>query len=403
MVSATAEDFDAIAIHADELEAAIQAFFVRRGRVVGRKGWMVDRVDPLTIPELLTQFLIQLYEEREDDVPPVVYVPAVPDEHEALEVLLADLRRESREGTRGRPIQRVQIRVPQRGDRVNFLSTVQDNAREAFTRNRLKRASDFNARSQALRELQGALELDDSPLRIECYDISHLGGTEVVGSMVVFEDGLSKKSDYRRFKLTQDRNDDFAAMQEVMRRRFFRLLKEQAEPIVDEDGATRKFAYPPNLVVIDGGPGQLNAALDGVREVEASTGQVLEDVAFVSLAKKFEELWRPGHARPVVLPRGSDALYLVQRVRDEAHRFAITYQRQRRTAGIASSELDGVPGIGPTRRKALLQRFGSVKALRKATVDDLAGVPGISRTIAATVLEHLTVGPDDHPSEDDTQ
>jgi excinuclease ABC subunit C len=389
VVSAKREDFDAIALHEDELEAAVQAFFVRRGRLVGRKGWTVDKVDPLSTPELLTQFLIQLYEEREDDVPPAVYVPEEPDERESLEVLLADLRREARSGERGRPIQRVRIHAPQRGDKAAFLDTVRENARESFQRNRLKRASDFNTRSQALRELQEELGLDESPLRIECYDISHLGGTEVVGSMVVFEDGLPRKSDYRRFKLSQDRNDDYAAMQEVIRRRFSRLLKEQAAPIVDEDGTPRKFAYPPNLVVIDGGPGQLRAALDGIAELEAATGETLEDVAFVALAKRFEELWLPRRSQPVMLPRGSDALYLVQRVRDEAHRFAVTYQRKRRKRAVASSELDGIPGIGPARRKALLQRFGSADAVRKATLEDLMGVEGISRTIATTVLEHL--------------
>ena len=406
MVVEKREDFDAIAIHEDELEAAVQAFFVRRGRLVGRKGWTVDKVDPLSTPELLTQFLIQLYEEREDDVPPQVLVPVEPDQVEALETLLADLRRESRAGERGRPIQRVRFHVPQRGDKLAFLRTVEDNAREAFQRNRLKRANDFTARTQALRELQEALALEEAPLRIECYDISHLGGTEVVASMVVFEDGLPKRSDYRRFKLSQDRNDDFAAMREVMRRRFARYLEERAAPLTDEEGEVRKFAYPPNLVIIDGGPGQLSAALQGVADLGGSgddeptadgvgdhaggsADALLDDVAFVSLAKRFEELFLPDRSRPVVLPRGSDALYLVQRVRDEAHRFAITYQRTRRTKSVSRSALDDIPGIGPTRRKALLKRFGSVKALRAATVEDLMGVDGISRTIATTVVEHL--------------
>jgi excinuclease ABC subunit C len=384
MVSDKPEDFDAIAIHEDDLEASVQAFFVRRGRLVGRKGWSVDKVEPLTSPELVTSAILRLYAEREDEVPPQVVVPVQPDDAEALSVLLADLRREHRAGERGRPIQRVRFHVPQRGAKLAFLETVTDNAREAFQRTRLKRASDFESRSRALQELQDALGLDEAPLRIECFDISHLGGTEVVGSMVVFEDGLPKKSDYRRFKLSVDVNDDFANMREVIRRRFLRYAEERAAPVVVEGEDTpRRFAYPPNLVVVDGGVGQLNAALEGIADLP------VDDVAFVGLAKRFEELWVPGRPRPVVLPRGSEALYLVQRVRDEAHRFAITYQRGRRSKGVASSALDGVPGVGPERRKALLRRFGSVAAIRRASVEDLMEVPGVSRTIASAVHDHL--------------
>ncbi len=392
VVAEKEEDFDAIAVHEDELEASVQAFFVRRGRLVGRKGWSVDKVEPLSTEALLTSFVVQLYAERGDDVPPQVLVPVLPDDVDALSTLLAEQRRTTREGERGRPIQRVRFHVPQRGDKLAFMATVEHNAKEAFQRGRMKRASDFDARSRALKELQDALDLDEAPLRIECYDISHLGGTEVVGSMVVFEDGLPRKSDYRRFKLSVDTNDDFAAMREVLHRRFKRLAEERARPIVDDDGEARKFAYPPNLVIVDGGVGQLNAALDGVADLPT------DDIAFVGLAKKFEELWRPDHARPVVLPRGSDALFLVQRVRDEAHRFAIQYQRSRRTKTVSHSELDEVPGIGPARRKALLQRFGSVAALRAASVDELAAVPGVSSTLAATVRDHFTAPTSEEPS-----
>jgi len=392
VVAEKEEDFDAIAVHEDELEASVQAFFVRRGRLVGRKGWSVDKVEPLSTEALLTSFVVQLYAERGDDIPPQVLVPVLPDDVDALSTLLAEQRRTTREGERGRPIQRVRFHVPQRGDKLQFMATVEHNAKEAFQRGRMKRASDFDARSRALKELQDALELDEAPLRIECYDISHLGGTEVVGSMVVFEDGLPRKSDYRRFKLSIDTNDDFAAMREVLHRRFKRLAEERARPIVDDDGEARKFAYPPNLVIVDGGVGQLNAALDGVADLPT------DDIAFVGLAKKFEELWRPDHARPVVLPRGSDALFLVQRVRDEAHRFAIHYQRNRRTKTVSHSELDDVPGIGPARRKALLQRFGSVAALRAASVDELAAVPGVSSTLAATVRDHFAAPTSDEPS-----
>ena len=381
VVSERAEDFDVVAVHEDELEAAVQAFFVRRGRLVGRKGWSVDKVEPLSTPQLLTSFLLQLYAERDDDVPPAVLVQVEPDDADALGTLLAEQRRATRSGQQGRPIQQVRFHVPQRGDKLTFLRTVEENAREAFQRTRLKRASDFDSRTKALKELQEALDLDEAPLRIECYDISHLGGTEVVGSMVVFEDGLPRKSDYRRFKLSVDTNDDFAAMREVLRRRFTRLAEERAAPV--EDDAPKRFAYPPNLVIIDGGVGQLHAALDGVQDLPT------DETAFVGLAKRFEELWRPGMRRPVVLPRGSEALFLVQRVRDEAHRFAITYQRSRRTSGITTSELDDIPGVGPTRRQALLGRFGSVAAIRRASVDDLVAVPGISPRIAAVVADHL--------------
>jgi excinuclease ABC subunit C len=395
-VTERAEDFDAIAVHEDELEASVQAFFVRRGRLVGRKGWSVDKVEPLTTPELLTSFVLQLYEERDDDVPPQVVVPELPDEVEALSTLLAEQRRTSRAGERGRPIQQVRFTVPQRGDKARFLSTVQENAREAFQRGRLKRASDFDSRSKALNELQEALGLDEAPLRIECYDVSHLGGTQVVGSMVVFEDGLPKKSEYRRFKLSVDTNDDFAAMQEVLRRRFTRLVEERGAPVVDDEGEARRFAYPPNLVIVDGGVGQLNAAMEGVADLP------IDDVAFAGLAKRFEELWRPGCARPTVLPRGSEALFLVQRVRDEAHRFAVAYQRTRRKGSVSGSELDEIPGSGPTRRRALLQRFGSVAALRRARPEDLAGVPGLSRSLAEAVYGHLhgRETPGDGPSSD---
>ncbi len=386
VVSDTPEDLDAVAIHEDELEASIQAFFVRRGRLVGRKGWTVDKVEPLSTAELLTSFLLRLYAERDDDIPPQVLVPELPDDEEALGTLLAEQRRRTRAGQRGRPIERVRFTVPRRGAKVEFLSTVQDNARQAFERTRLQRASDFDSRTRALKELQEALRLDAAPLRIECFDISHLGGTGVVGSMVVFEDGLPRRSEYRRFKLSVDTNDDFAAMREVLRRRFSRMSE---RPAVDDDDVTtsrRRFAYPPNLVVIDGGVGQLNAALDGVRDLP------IDDVAFVGLAKRYEELWRPGSRQPVVLPRGSEALYLVQRVRDEAHRFAITYQRTRRRSAVTTSALDEIPGIGPTRRAALLERFGSVAALRKASIEDLTGVAGVSHRLAATISEHLAGG-----------
>lgn len=389
MVDEDRGDFDIVAVHEDDLEAAVQAFFVRSGRVVGRKGWTVDKVEDLTTAELLGGLLLRLYAEREDDVPPTVLVPELPDEAAALSELLADLRRASRAGERGRPIQRVSFQVPRRGSKKRLLETVQQNARESFERARLRRASDFNARSQALEQLQEALALEEAPLRIECYDISHLGGTEVVASMVVFEDGLPRKSDYRRFKVSQDKNDDYAAMREVIFRRFRRFVDDQQRP-----ASERKFGYTPNLVVIDGGAGQLKAALEGFEELRAESDglALLDDVQFVALAKKFEELFVPGRSRPVVLRRGSEGLYLVQRVRDEAHRFAVTYQRNRRTSGVTRTALDDIPGVGPAKRKALLKTFGSVKRVREATPEQLAEVPGVSPTLAATILGHLGSG-----------
>ena len=372
-------DFDALALSDDELEAAAHVFVVRGGRLVGQRGWIVEKSAEMSRAELVTSCVVAFYEDRSDDVPPLVLVPDAPDEVDALTDLLTDLRVASGRG-RGA---RVTLTVPQRGPRREFLATVEQNARQHLQRARMRRASDLASRSAALDDLRARLGLDEAPLRIECFDISHLGGTEVVGSMVVLEDGLPRPQAYRRFKLRVDANDDPAAMREVVRRRFERLLTEQAEPLDAESSRRRSFAYPPQLVIIDGGPTQLAAALEGVADLP------LDGVAFVALAKRFEELWLPGEERPVVLPRGSEALYLVQRVRDEAHRFAITYQRSRRTRTVRGSTLEDVPGIGPGRRQALLRRFGSVTAIRSASDDELLAVRGVSPTLVAALREHL--------------
>jgi excinuclease ABC subunit C len=374
-------DLDALALHHDDLEAAAHVFIVRAGRLVGQRGWIVEKSPGMTTAELVTSCVVAFYEDRSDDVPPVVLVPEVPDEADALAELLTDLRR-SAAGGAGRSA-RVELTVPQRGQRREFLATVAENARQHLQRARMRRASDLASRSAALEDLRSHLGLEEAPLRIECFDISHLGGTEVVGSMVVLEDGLPRPQAYRRFKLRVDANDDPAAMREVVRRRFERLLTEQAEPLDAAPSRRRGFAYPPQLVVIDGGPTQLAAALEGVADLP------LEGVAFVALAKRFEELWLPGADRPVVLPRGSEALYLVQRVRDEAHRFAITYQRSRRTRSVRGSALEDVPGIGPGRRGELLRRFGSVRGVREATDEQLLEVRGLSPTLVAALREHL--------------
>jgi excinuclease ABC subunit C len=374
-------DADVVAFAQDELEAAVQVFHVRGGRVRGQRGWIIDKVEAVTTGELVEQFLLQVYGgvdeqtgvgEAGEAVPREVLVPELPDDADVYTELLEELRGG-----------RVSLRVPQRGDKRSLLETVERNAKEAFARHRVKRASDLTARSLALSELQEALELPDAPLRIECIDISHVQGTNVVASMVVFEDGLPKKSDYRRFSVAQG-TDDTAAMAEVVRRRFARHLKEEADRrdeqgIAAEEGRPRRFAYPPNLLVVDGGAPQVAAASRSLTEL----GVV--DVAVCGLAKRMEEVWLPGEPDPVILPRTSEALYLLQRVRDEAHRFAITYHRQKRSTSMLVSMLDDVPGLGEFRRKALMKQFGSLKRLRAATVEELVAVPGIGRRTAEAV------------------
>jgi excinuclease ABC subunit C len=380
-------DLDALAVHDDELEAAAHVFIVRAGRLVGQRGWIVEKTPGMTSAELITSCLVAFYEDRSDDVPALVLVPDEPDEADALADLLTDLRRESGEPRAAR----VTLVVPQRGARREFLATVAENARQHLQRARVRRASDLASRSAALEDLRAHLGLEEAPLRIECFDISHLAGTEVVGSMVVLEDALPRPQAYRRFKLKVDANDDPAAMREVVRRRFERLLTEQAEPLDAAPSRRRGFAYPPQLVIVDGGPTQLAAALEGVADLP------LDGVAFAALAKRFEEVWLPGQDRPVVLPRGSEALYLVQRVRDEAHRFAIAYQRSRRTRSVRGSTLEEVPGIGPGRRRDLLRRFGSVRGVRAATDEELLAVKGVSPTLVAALRAHLGADDDDGP------
>jgi excinuclease ABC subunit C len=368
MVSSNREEMDVIGVAEDELEAAFQVFFVRGGRVTGRKGFIVDKVEDLDTPGLISRFLERLY--SDSDVPRQVLVPHEADYRELLERWL----RQRREGP-------VTIRVPQRGEKRALLQTVTENAQQQFLRHRLKRSSDFAARSKQLQELQDHIGMDEAPLRIECYDISNLGPNEAVGSMVVFEDGLPKRSDYRRFsmKWTQGPND-VAMMGEVIRRRFARYLEEREGKDRDKKS---KFAYPPNLVVIDGGKGQLNRAV----EVMAEMG--VDDVTTVSLAKRMEEVFVPGRSDPIVIPRGSEALYLLQSIRDEAHRFALTYHRLKRGKQMTRSALDGIPGLGETRRKKLLKHFGSVKRIREASLEDLASVQGIPQTVARAVYESL--------------
>ncbi|MFC9277571.1 excinuclease ABC subunit UvrC [Streptomyces collinus] len=396
VVLADATDADLVAVAEDELEAAVQIFHVRGGRVRGQRGWVTDKVEEVTTGALVEHALQQLYgEESGDAVPKEVLVPALPEPVEPVQEWLT--------GRRG---SNVSLRIPQRGDKKALMETVQRNALQALALHKTKRASDLTTRSRALEEIADALDLDSAPLRIECYDISHLQGDDVVASMVVFEDGLQRKGEYRRFQIRGFAGqDDVRSMHEVITRRFRRYLAEKektgewtdgavpedvladGEPVSDtlrdDDGRPRKFAYPPQLVVVDGGQPQVAAARRALDELG------IDDIAVCGLAKRLEEVWVPGEDDPVVLPRTSEGLYMLQRVRDEAHRFAITYQRTRRAKRFRSSPLDDVPGLGETRKQALIKHFGSVKKLRSATIEQIQEVPGIGRKTAETIAVAL--------------
>lgn len=421
VVLADATDADLIAVAEDELEAALQIFHVRGGRVRGQRGWVTDKVEAVDTAGLVEHALQQLYgEERGDAVPKEVLVPALPEDTEAVSQWLAERR-----GAQ------VSLRIPQRGDKKDLMTTVQRNAQQALGLHKTKRASDLTTRSRALEEIAEALGLDAAPLRIECYDISHLQGDDVVASMVVFEDGLARKSEYRRFQIKGfEGQDDVRSMHEVIGRRFKRYLQEkertgeweqpppasgeaphpaQVPPAPDpaqgaplpadgtdfrdtdprgddgreDDGRPKRFAYPPQLVVVDGGQPQVAAARRALDELG------IDDIAVCGLAKRLEEVWLPDDDDPVVLPRSSEGLYLLQRVRDEAHRFAITYQRSKRAKRIRSSPLDDVAGLGETRKQALIKHFGSVKKLRQATIEEICKVPGIGRRTAESVAAAL--------------
>ena len=381
VVLGDATDADVIALAEDRLEVAVQIFYVRGGRVRGQRGWVADKADDAPTGELVERFLLQLYGEAGEGVPREVLVPALPEDPDEV-IALRDLLADVRGG-------RVDIRVPRRGDKRALLETVTRNAGQALKLHKTRRASDLTTRSRALEEIQEALDLDEAPLRIECYDVSNLQGSDVVASMVVLEDGLPRKSEYRRFAIRGlDGQDDVAAIREVLTRRFRRLAEEQvaqdaASPLDPDTGRPRKFAYAPGLVVVDGGKPQVNAARQAMDEAGVA------DIPVVGLAKRLEEVWLPDQDYPVILARSSEGLYLLQRVRDEAHRFAITYHRQRRSKSMIDSLLDGVPGLGPARRKALLNHFGSLKKLRAATEAEIAAVPGIGPQLARAVVEAL--------------
>ncbi len=373
MVAERDEDFDAIAVVDDDLEAAVQVFYVRRGRVVGRKGLVIDKVEDLTPAGLGHRIVELLYgDEPVLGTPPALLVETEPDRVEVLEEWLSNRR-----GTK------VSVRVPKRGDKRALLETARMNAKEEFTRHRIKRASDHNSRSRALTEIQDALGLPDAPLRIECYDMAHLHGTDYVGSMVVLEDGLPAKREYRRFKIkTVDGNDDYAAMREVLTRRLSAYLRERDEMLGDEGSGPRRFAYPPQLLLVDGGRGQLSVAVDVVSRLGLDS-----EIPVAALAKKFEEVFVPGRDDPIVFARGSEGLFMLQRIRDEAHRFANTFHRELRSKRMTSGSLSGIPGLGEARQKKLVKTFGGVNAVKSASLEDLLAVSWLPSAVAHAVHE----------------
>ncbi len=374
MVGERDEQLDVVGVVEDELEAAAQVFHVRHGRVVGRNGFILDKVMDLTPGQTMAAVLDQLYgDEPVLGYPRQVLVPTLPEDVEVYEEWLGSVR-----GTK------VQIRVPRRGAKRELAETVTRNAEETFTRHRLRRAADHNSRARALHDLQEALGLPEAPLRIECYDMSHLQGSDYVGSMVVMEDGLPRKGEYRRFKVREvPGNDDFAAMEEVLTRRLRNYLEELELP----PGERGRFAYPPQLLLVDGGKGQLSVAVRVLDELG-----LRDEIPVASLAKRFEEVYLPGRSEPVELPRGSEGLFMLQRLRDESHRFAISYHRQLRDKRMTRSVLDGIPGLGDTRRTKLVKQFGGVRAVQRASLEDLLEVTWLPEQVARTVYEHLHPG-----------
>ena len=400
MVTESPENLDALAIAEDELAAAVQVFHVRRGRVVGRHGFIVEKVEPLTTPQLVGRVLEQHYAETPIGIPRDLLVPELPEDVATYEAWLSGLR----DG-------KVTVKVPMRGRKRELLATARQNAEEQLKRHRLRRASDLTSRAAAIEELQHALDLKEAPLRIECYDMSHMQGTDYVGSMVVLEDGLPKRSDYRRFKVTAVQgNDDYGAMHEVLTRRLRRLSD---TPLIGNDGTDGaagtdggvdgdrvvdgaeavagerrrrgpRFAYPPQLLLLDGGKGQLGV---GVRVLEELG--LTDKIAVASLAKQLEEVFVPGRPGPVQIPRDSEAIYLLQQARDEAHRFAIGFHRELRGRRMTRGALDGIAGLGPARRRRLVSELGGVRAVQAASLDDLLGLTWLPQAVARAVYEHL--------------
>ena len=375
MVGDKSEDIDLIGLADDDLEAAVQVFYVRKGRVVGRKGFIIDKVEDLPVDGLIARILEELYGDAPPlGVPKLVIVPAEPEASHVYEEWLTAAR-----GSK------VQIRVAQRGDKRELHETVTRNAKEEFTRHRLRRAADHNSRAKALNELQDALHLPEAPLRIECYDMAHLQGTDYVGSMVVMEDGLPRKSEYRRFKIkTVEGNDDYAAMEEVLTRRLQAYLDERDQPAPDRNDRKGKFAYPPQLLLVDGGKGQLAVAERVVKALGLE-----DEIPIASLAKRFEEVYIPGHSEPMVLSRQSEALFMLQRIRDEAHRFANTFHRELRDKRMTVSVLDDIAGLGETRKKRLTKELGGVNAVKKASLETLKALSWLPDAVADAIYAKI--------------
>jgi len=369
MVLDRSEDIDVVGVADDDLEAAVQSFFVRKGRVVGRSGFVIDKAEDLTPGELVDRVLERLYSEDPPlGVPKQVLVPTESADPALYERWLTEARGSA-----------VTVKVPQRGDKRALMETVNQNAREELQRHRLRRAADHNSRARALNELQDRLDLPEAPLRIECYDMSHIQGTDYVGSMVVFTDGLPDKREYRRFKVREvPGNDDFAAMEEVLTRRLSAYLADREKPVAERG----KFSYPPQLLVVDGGKGQLGVAVRVLEELGLD-----DEIPVASLAKRFEEVYLPGDPEPVRIPRQSEALYLLQRLRDEAHRFAITYHRELRGKRMTKSVLDDIPGLGPTRKQRLVKELGGVRAVQRASLEDLQALSWLPDAVAQAVYD----------------
>jgi excinuclease ABC subunit C len=375
MVGERDEDLDIIGIADDELEAAVQVFFVRKGRVVGRKGFIMDKVEELSAGGVVDRVLEEMYGDQPPlGIPSQVLVPVVPEDAETYAEWLRHLKGSI-----------VQIRVPQRGDKRELQETVTINAREEFVRHRMRRATDHNSRSRALSELQDALGLPEAPLRIECYDMAHLQGTDYVGSMVVMEDGLPNKREYRRFKVKDvPGNDDYAAMREVLTRRLSAYVAERDQPVAERGERPGKFAYPPQLLLVDGGKGQLGVAIEVVNELGLA-----DEIPVASLAKRYEEVYVPGQSAPILLARGSEALFMLQRIRDEAHRFANTFHRELRGKRMVSSSLEGIAGLGDVRAKRLVKEMGGVNAVKKASMEDLAVLSWLPEAVALAIYQRF--------------
>ena len=371
MVGERSENIDIIGVAEDDLEAALQIFYVRKGRVVGRNGFIVDKVEHVTQEELMDRMLEQLYgDEPPMGIPKQVLVPVLPENLHIHEEWLTRRRGST-----------VQIRIPQRGDKKALLDTVTKNATAELNRHRLRRASDHTSRSRALAELQDLLHLPIAPLRIECFDMAHLQGTDYVGSMVVMEDGIPAKNEYRRFKIRDvPGNDDYAAMREVLTRRLSAYIHEREVPVAERGSRPGKFAYPPQLLLVDGGKGQLGVAVEVRHELGLEN-----EIPLAALAKRFEDVYIPGNPNPVQIPRGSDALFMLQVIRDEAHRFANSYHRQLRGKRMRSSVLDGITGLGSARKKRLLVECGGVEGIKLLTHDELRALTWLPESVADAV------------------